>query len=468
MIITLIAPPLMDYVSGRLMPISMDSVRTCPPYGIYLLATILRKLGHQVTIIDLIAQGSKELTPYWPIIHGSNLVGIGATSLSWPTAKDCITEIRRLNPYVPIVLGGIHPSLFDKYVLATTGANFVIRGEGEVALPQLCRTLQAGGDFQAIPNLTFKRWDGKIIRNTMAPQLSELELARLPVPDFSAIPAGIYTGLSIESSRGCPFDCAFCSTVHRKTWRSLETYCFVDKVEQILPYTALTTAGLIQIIDDEFSLKTQRAIEIAKEFTRRNLKLNIVFDSRANDLLNEEYVSSIAPYARQFLVGAECGYNEGLEKVGKGTTTEKLEQAAKLLKKYNIAQKADFSFVLGLPWETKTEVMKTINFAHHLYIDYGVRVLLQWYCQIPGSHLWDEQKENEVLNEAHYDDYGFFRNHYLFRTGVRLRPSEIHEVYNYINSLKADAKKNAYGMDMIEPSIPYPILQLYPEVLKQM
>jgi radical SAM superfamily enzyme YgiQ (UPF0313 family) len=463
MVITLIAPPLMDYVSGQLMPISMDALRTCPPYGIYLLATILRRQGHQVAIIDLIAQGSKEITPYWPIIMNSHLIGIGTSSLSWPTARDCITEIRRMNPYVPIVLGGIHATMFDKYLLATTETNFVIRGEAEAALPQLCWALQMGGDLRTIPNLTFKR-NSKIIQNTMAPKLTERELAQYPAPDYSALPAGVYSGLSIESSRGCPFDCAFCSTSHRRSWRGIETRRFVDKVEQILPYTALTTGGLIQIIDDEFSLKTERGIAIANEFTRRGLAVKIVFDSRANDLLHEEFLEATAPYACQFLVGAECGYNEGLAKVGKGTTTEKLEQAAALLQKYHMAEKADFSFILGLPWETKVEVMKTIDFARHLYTSYGVRVLLQWYCQIPGSQLWDEQKQKEVLHEAHYDDYGFFRNNYLFRTGINLPPSEIHEVYGYINSIKEGVKKNHYGMEMIDTSIPYPILQLYPVI----
>jgi len=462
--ITLIAPPLMDFQNGVLIPISMDAVRTCPPYGIYLLATILRNNNHAVTIIDLIAQGSRNLDTHWGVLLSSHLIGIGVSSLSWPTAKDIIAEIRTYNKTIPIVLGGIHATMFDKYVLSTTEANCVIRGESEVAFPNLCQAIENGENLKTVANLTYKLANGKIVRNRVSPRLTEEVLAEQPLPDYSCIPPGIYSGLGIESSRGCPYDCIFCSTSYRKSWRGITPKTFVDKVEQLLPFTSLTTNRLIQIIDDEFSLKTERTIDICKEIDKRNLDPKIVFDTRANDLLKEDFLNAIKPYAHQFLVGAECGYNAGLERIGKGATIEKIEKAATLLQKYNMAQKADFSFIIGLPWETKSDVVKTVRFAYKLYSNYGVRVLLQWYCQIPGSRLWEEQRRNEVLHEAHYDNYGFFRDHYLFRTGVKLTPSEIHEVHGMINSLKTLTTRNIHGMDMIQSSTPDPIIQLYPYV----
>jgi anaerobic magnesium-protoporphyrin IX monomethyl ester cyclase len=462
--ITLIAPPLMDFQNGVLTPISMDAVRTCPPYGVYLLASILKNNHHSVSIIDLIAQGSKDLSAHWPLLLSSHLIGIGASSLSWPTARDVIAEIRLYNKVIPIVLGGIHATMFDRYVLSTTEANYVIRGEAEAAFPQLCQAIEQGRNLKTVGNLTYKLSSGKVIQNRVSPKLTEQVLAEQPLPDYACIPMGVYTGLGVESSRGCPFDCIFCSTSYRKSWRGISPGHFVDKIERLLPLRSLTTGGLIQIIDDEFSLKTDRAIEICREIGRRNLDPKLVFDARAKDLLEEEFLDAIMPYTQQFLVGAECGYDEGLRKIGKGLTTDQLEQAGARLKKHHLAAKADFSFVMGLPWETKADVIKTVRFAFKLYSEYGVRVLLQWYCQIPGSRLWEEQRRNEVLHEAHYDHYGFFRDHYLFRTGVKLKPSEIHEVHEIINSLKTLATKNIHGMDMIQNSTPDPILQLYPQV----
>jgi len=79
------------------------------------------------------------------------------------------------------------------------------------------------------------------------------------------------TGLGLESSRGCPFDCVFCSTSYRKSWRGIDAREVVDRLEQILPYTARTRLGLVQIIDDEFSIKTRRCIDICNEIKHRDL-----------------------------------------------------------------------------------------------------------------------------------------------------------------------------------------------------
>lgn len=462
--ILLIAPPLMDYVNGVLTPIAMDAVRACPPYGVFLLAKILQQDGHEVTIIDLISQGSKDLDIHWPLILSAHLVGISTTSLSWPTARNCIADIRRYRPDVPIVLGGIHATMFDKYVLASTSANYCIRGEGENALRMLCRVLERGGDLRDVPNLTVKLADGTMQRTHIAPKLSSEEMARSPVPDYSQLPPGSYSGLGIESSRGCPFDCLFCSTSYRRSWRHIEPGVFVDRVQQILPYIDRTLTNSLQVVDDEFSVKPDRAIEICREFDRRGIQPKLVFDSRANDLLNEAYIEALVPYALQFLVGAECGYDEGLKAIGKGTTCRKLSKAAENLNKYGLAEKADFSFILGLPWETKEEVMKTIRFATTLYSTYGVRVLLQWFCQIPGSRLWEEKRKEGVVHEAQYDDYGFFRNLYLFRSGVQLTPDEIYEISEILSPITRLSQIHTPEKRLVEYAYPEPIFRNYPRL----
>lgn len=462
--IVLIAPPLMDKIEDVLIPISMDAHRECPPYGIFLLASILRQAGYEVVIADLIALGTNRIDAYLPHITTCHLVGVGTSSLSWPTARDCINQVRKIRPEVPIVLGGIHATMFDKYVLATTPANFVIRGEGEIALPTLCRTLQKREDLRNVPNLTIKTPQGKIIRNPLGPKIKAQELKNYPIPDYSQLPIGTYNGLGIESSRGCPYDCSFCSTSYRQSWRAMEPEDFVNRVERILPHAYRTRSRTIQVIDDEFAIKTQRVITICKELERRHLKPTLVFDSRANDLLNEEYVETVAPYALQFLIGSECGYDEGLKKVGKGTTCAKLEGAASTLKKHGIADKADFSFILGLPWETKEDVTKTIRFACSLYATYGVRVLLQWYCQIPGSRLWDENRKNGIVHEALYDDFGFFQNLYLFRTGVKLTPQEICEISDMIVPIHAISKVHHPDRVMVEYAHPDPIRRFFPKL----
>ena len=89
-----------------------------------------------------------------------------------------------------------------------------------------------------------------------------------------------------------------------------------------------------------------------------------------------------------------------------------------MLAQYGIAGLSDFSFVIGLPWESYNDAIKTINSASQLQIKYGVNVLMQWYMQVPGSRLWEEQKKLGIVNEAIYDEFGIFRNLYCEALGL--------------------------------------------------
>jgi radical SAM superfamily enzyme YgiQ (UPF0313 family) len=459
----------MDYSSGhawgRIVPIAQDKVRECPAYGIYMLANILQQAGHHVVVADLIALGTHNIALYADDIKDCSLVGIGTTSLSWPTAYAVIRQIRRMRPDVPIVLGGIHATMFDQYLLREFPIQYIVRGEGEIALLNLCNCLETEGDLSQVPNLSWRHADGRIVRNPLGPKISADDLAKFPVPDYSTLPFGIYKGLSIESSRGCSFDCSFCSTSYRLGWRAIPPEQFVDRLETVMQYQDRTLLRNIHIVDDEFSMNPKRAMEIARVIRRRSLKPKLVYDSRATDLLWDGYVENIAEFTQQFLVGAECGYDEGLKRIGKGTTCEILEKAAQTLERYGISQRADFSFILGLPWETKAEVDKTIRFAAHLYATYGVRILLQWYCQIPGSRLWEEDRQRGAVTEAMYNEFGFFRNLYLFSTGVHLSPRDIWEVGEVVDELKLVARLRDPDRRMIEFSFPLPIYQNFPREL---
>ena len=465
--VLLVAPPIMDDFFGEPRSIAMDAVRECPPYGIYLLQAVLLAQGHEVIVADLIARGSHCITPWEGTLADCGLVGIAATSMSWPTAVEVIQQVRIIRPDVPIVLGGIHPTMFDYYLLQTFPIQFVVRGEGEIALPTLCAVIERRGEFASVPNLSWKDADGRVWRNPSGPKINKEALADYPLPDFAQLPMKVYKGLSIESSRGCAFDCAFCSTSYRRTWRGMPAEVFVDRLEQVLQHVDRTELEMVHVIDDEFSMNTRRAIEITNLIRARGRHPRLVYDSRATDLLYDGFVPSIAEFTTQFLVGAECGYDEGLKRIGKGTTTTILEDAAHVLYRENLSEHADFSFILGLPWETADQVRQTCQFAAHLYATYGVRLLLQWYCQIPGSRLWEADRQASLVNESMYNNFGFFRDLYLFRTGVKLTPAEIWDLSYSVTALQDLANLRNPQRTMIEYGHPEPINLFYPETVMQ-
>lgn len=466
--VVLIATPIMDFAHGAeggpLVPTAMDQLRVCPPYGVYLLAGTLRDAGHEVVVADLVADGGLDLGAYEDHLADASLVGVSSTSLAWSAARHVVEWLKDHRPDLPVVVGGVHGSRFDDYVLSRTRADYVVRGEGEVALLRLVEALERGGDVSTVPALSWRE-HGAVRRTPEGPRITKEQLGEGPLPDYGQLPRGVYHAISIESSRGCAFDCSFCSTSYRRSYRAIAPEPFVRRLFELLPYAERGKGGAIQIVDDEFCLNPKRAIETAAVLTREGYPGQLIYDARANDLLREGLLDGLTPFTRMLLIGAECGYDEGLRRIGKGVTCSTLEEAARRLATFGIADRALFSFILGLPWETKAEVQQTLRFALRLHETYGVRLLLQWYVLIPGSNLWDEARAKQVVGPAMYDAFGFLRDLYAFRAAVPLAPRDVWEVVREARQAQAAARKRLGLRDdsMVQFGVPSAIAINFPE-----
>ena len=288
--VLLVAPPIMDTLDGRLQVVGVDAIRECPPLGIYTLAAVLEAEGHDVVVADLILHVTRSLDAFAADVDAADLVGIGATSMAWPTAVDTIAQVRRRRPEVPIVCGGIHPTLFDRHVLRTFPVQYVVRGEGEIALGRLCAALDGRLDLGAVPNLSWIDADGRLVRNAIDAKIAARDLAATPLPAWDRLPPATYKCLAVESSRGCAFDCSFCSTPYRRSWRGLDAEAVVTRLEHALERLDRTRSGCVHIVDDEFSMNPARATAIARRIAERGLTPRLLFDSRAPDLLHPDFV----------------------------------------------------------------------------------------------------------------------------------------------------------------------------------
>lgn len=431
--VLLIPAPLLDYTDGHLGPIAMDRARTSPPLGIYWLAAILRQSGHTVDILDLIALGRLDEAAIAARAGRADLVGVSANSLSWPAARLVIAAIKRAHPDLPVVLGGLHGTHYPEHVFAASAVDFIVRGEGEQPLLSLIDALSGRGDVADVGSLCRRTGDGFCLK---PPQnlLSVAELENLPDPAYDLLPSGVYETLSVESARGCRFNCTFCSTKFRGSWRAICADAFVNRLERLQPYLGRTKHGIFSFVDDLYTLDVDRVAEVTRILSERGISLKATIDARATDVVRGEVAEALAPITNHMLIGAECGYDEGLRRIRKGCSTKILEQAAARLKEAGVAQETVFSFIIGFPFETHDDCRKTIEFASSLMVRYGVRIYLQWFNTIPGSKIWDELAAEGALDIGMYDDFGFFQNHHLWKAGVRLSEEEIRDlcqiVYN--------------------------------------
>lgn len=434
--LVLVTVPLMDWIEGELHPIAMDRVRTSPPLGMYWLAAVAREAGHEVEIVDLIAAGKLDLARVVDAAGRGDACGVSANSLNWPSARMVINHVKERYPDMPVIAGGIHPTAYPDHVAATSAADFLVMGEGEQPLLLLLDALAGKGRIEAVPGLCWRGPDG-LLRNPMVSTLSIGQLEALPDPAYDLLPPGVYESLSVESARGCRFNCTFCSTKFRGSWRGIGAACFVDRVERLRPYLDRCLYPIFSFVDDLYTLDVGRTVAITNLFRERGLDVQATLDARATDVVRPGLVEALAPITNQMLIGAECGYNEGLRRIRKGCTVEILERAARAVADAGIAERTVFSFVIGFPFETRDDCQRTIEFAAQLLLKHGVKIYLQWFNTIPGSALWNELADKGLVDIKAYDDFGFFVNSELFRAGVPLSMEDIQELSNIVTSLNS-------------------------------
>ncbi len=430
----LVAVPLMAKFGGELVPISMDRMKSSPPLGVYSLGAVLREAGHEMHILDLIALGGIDVPLILERAGRADLVGVSCNTLNWPTARLLVKHIKAAYPELPVVVGGIQPSVYGEHVLNMCPADFVVAGEGELPLTRLVEAIEGKCDYESVPGLGFWK-DGRFVSQPNFRLASVKAVEALPDPAYDLLPSSVYETLSVESARGCKFKCTFCSTRFLGNWRGVSAQNFVDRLERLSPFLDRTRYGVYSFVDDLYTSNAERVVEITQLIRERRLDVKATLDARAADVIRDGVAEALAPITNHMLIGAECGYDEGLKRINKRCTTKVLEQAAAKLQAVGLSPRAVFSFVVGFPFETREDCIKTIEFAANLLVKYNVRVYVQWYNTIPGSIIWEELEQKGLLDISMYDDFGFFTNEYLFRVGVQLELDEIRELSDIIRSI---------------------------------
>jgi len=215
---------------------------------------------HRVAVADLVlVQGRvretverlvRELEP--------DVVGLSVMTFQRRTARRIVDLVRALRPSVRVVVGGYDPSLAPEAWTDGT-ADFVVRGEGELPFQELLRALDAGSGFRGIAGLTWREGEG-YHANPPRP-VTGLESGAIRLPKRSARVLRGYTLLGrpvdvVETSRGCTFDCSFCSIIEMRG-RNFHKYTF-DRVLDDIRDARAHGARAIFIVDDNVSLDVKR------------------------------------------------------------------------------------------------------------------------------------------------------------------------------------------------------------------
>ena len=359
-----------------------------PPLGLLYVAAYAEKEGHPVVVRDLSIPRKNEEIDF----KKYDIVGISTDTTRHRQALRLAKKAKANG--CTVVMGGPHPGYVDEEILSTNRVDFIVRGEGEVTFSELVASLdKKNGQFDSVQGISFFS-NGKLVRTPPRPFIEDLD--NLPLPARHLVPMDDYRRTKLGgrditplvTSRGCPYQCAFCASSHfwgtKVRMRSVASV--LNEIEEIHHHYHFDA---VAFLDDTFNLFAKRVIEICHGIVEMKLDLWWWCLSRIDLLLrNEEMVREmVRAGAKSVFIGVESSNTETLEALKKGINVESTVQAVEMLKRNGLEIHA--SYILGELHETVESIHETIHFAKKLDTNVAQFSILTPY---PGTAIYEQVK----------------------------------------------------------------------------
>jgi len=360
---------------------------TMPRLGLaYLSASLERnRIDHEILDLNLYKDWKKVLIAK---LKNHFFFGITSTTFEFDVAEEVAKYIKKHAPRSIVILGGPHATLMRKEVLKSCNEiDYCIRGEGEESLIKLIHSIESEHEeeIKNIEGVCYREYGEAKCNNYNA--INGLD--RIPFPNYDKFELEKYTAspisLPLLSSRGCPFNCIYCSVgiIMGKKFRKRSPENIVDEMEYL---SAKYGTSSFQIQDDNFTLDIKRAKELCRRIIDRALDIRwCVPNGIRVDRVNEKLIALMKKSGcREIAIGIESTNNDVLRNLKRGMSIETVKKVISLIQKYKIPIKG--FFLVGSPGETKKDVNYYVQFAIQQRL-YEAR--FNMLTPYPGTELWN-------------------------------------------------------------------------------
>lgn len=338
-------------------------------------------------------------------LHGfqPDLVGITVMTAKFGPAMKVSSLCKRYRKECFVAWGGPHPTVQWREVMANEDIDFLISGEGEETLVELCQALGNSkySSLDGIPGLSFKH-NGRIIRNSSRELIKDLDVLPFPAREALMYPHRCpSTGLgAIVTTRGCPFRCAYCSAP--VFWgRKIRYRSVGNVVDELKHVTSVYGIRDVSFWDDSFTANRQRTIELCRRMMEDDVNVSWECSTRV-DLLDEELLRVMRRAGCRCIdVGIETGSSRMLKKIDKGISLSRVRNSIRLMENAGMAWRA--FFMIGYPEETKDDIEHTYDLIKN------IRPLKMWFSiftPYPGTKLYEVSRSLNLIPEnpdwSHY------------------------------------------------------------------
>ena len=367
-----------------------------PRLGSFILGTLMKQRGWNV---EIFIEEQKAID--FDKIKTADLVGISTITSTAPRSYAIAEKIREMN--IPVILGGPHVTFLPEEGL--TYADFVIRGEAERSLMMFINEWENQKEYARVPNLSYKI-DGKMVHNPMHPFITNLD--EIPFPEFALLRnankrIGGQTIIPIQTSRGCPYSCSFCSVtgMFGKKYRFRSPENIITELKQ---YNK--RHNFVFFYDDHFTANRDRAKRLLEQMIKEKFKFKWSTQVRADIGKDVELVKLMKKAGCYTLfIGFESVNPESLKAMKKQQTINEIVNAIKVLQKHRIHIHG--MFVYGFDEDDWHTVEETVKFAKRAKLNSTQFLIL---TPLPGSEFYNKMCAEKRIQ---FRDWNLYDAHHV-------------------------------------------------------
>ena len=403
---------------------SSHSGAILPPLSLAYLAATLRDADYPVKIIeaqgdaifnirlsecgDYNIQGLSTEEILGRIQPETHIIGISLLfSYEWLIQRELIKSIKVRFPKIIIVAGGEHPTALPEYVLRDCPEiDFVVSGEGEFTFLQLVSSLFYSKEFQSIPGVSFINEKDQFISNGLSNRIAHVDDIPRPAWDLCNVEnyfqpnwsmgIGLGRNMPINATRGCPYQCTFCSSPTMWTTR----YIMRDPVDVADEFECLVKnygANNIDFVDLTAIVRKDWTLAFCDELKRRNLKIPWQLPSGTrSEALDEEVLQALYDTGCRLITYApESASEETLRQIKKKIKIDRLVESIRTANK--IGHTTKVNIVIGFPDDTLASILKSAWFTVKMALYGSEDCTFTKFSPYPGSELYRRLRdENKV------------------------------------------------------------------------
>jgi len=431
-------------VKMRIILISLPSPwlisdRVSNSLGILYIGSFLKKKGFDIQIVDLAAMPEE----HWYIPRG-DVYGISCVSPQYVYAKKLSSRLRSRQKDALLIIGGVHPTSIPEKTLSETDFDIAVLGEGEETFLEILQNKA----LKDILGIAYKE-NNSVKVNKRRPLRKTLDDLPFPARDmidtFSYLQADVmaYLGmpknngeLTMITSRGCPYNCIFCSQ-QLMTESKCRFVCSERVLEEVQELISKYNVGRINFVDDMFTVNKNRLAQICGGLKKLDIEWQCL--TRADDLKLDDYKMMRSSGCVGVTFGIESGSQKMLDMMDKRITVQKNKTGIETAKNAGLMVRSQL--MVGLPGEDDRTVEETKQFIQNAPSDvWSIHI----FVPFPGCKVWRESEKYdfEIDKNTDFSDYHTVGKPGEWKNVINPRKQRIIEYKDYL--LQAAKGKNVF------------------------